>query len=265
MPHASHTVVLMYHRVGEVRHPAEARYCVTPRRFADQMHALARSGYRAVPVDAFVAWLEGGPALRERDFVLTFDDGFLGVLDHAAPTLEQLGWPFTVFLVTDLLGTVDAWQRNDGTAGGQYPLLGPEDLQGMAGRGACFHSHTCRHLSLPTLGDAELRAELILSHEALERLLGRGERYIAYPYGHVDDRVVAASRRAGYKAGFSVQPGFNRQDVDRFRIRRLDVAGTDTPDMLLRKMRLGSNDGSRMAGARYVAHRIADRLGGRSA
>lgn len=265
MPPAARTVVLMYHRVGEIDQPSEARYCATPERFDAQMQALAKNGYRAVPVEALVAWFDGGPALRARDFVLTFDDGFRGVLDHALPTLEKLGWPFTVFLVTDLLGGVDAWRRNDGTAGGKYPLLGAEDLQDMARRGASFHSHTCRHASLPTLGDTELQAELALSRAALTRLLGPGERYIAYPYGHADDRVVAAARHAGYKAGFSVQSGFNRQNVDRFRIRRLDVAGTDTPAMLLRKMRLGSNDGSRMASARYVAHRIAARLGGRPA
>ena len=41
-----------------------------------------------------------------------------------------------------------------------------------------------------------------------------------------------------------MQPGFNRGDVNPFRVRRLDVFGTDTPRMLLRKLQLGSNDGS---------------------
>ena len=53
-------------------------------------------------------------------------------------------------------------------------------------------------------------------------------------------------------------PGFNRRDVDRFRIRRIDVYGTDTPAMLLRKIRLGSNDGSLGHAARYYLDRAEE-------
>jgi peptidoglycan/xylan/chitin deacetylase (PgdA/CDA1 family) len=262
-------LVLMYHRIGEVRTAAEARYSITASRFAEHMHALSRRGYRAVPVEALVAWIGGGPPLRGRDFVLTFDDGFLGVRDHALPVLEQLGWPFAVFLVTDMLGGVDAWQRNDGSTGGRQALLSAADVRAMGLRGGSFHSHTRRHLSLPTLGDGELADELIGSRNALSALLGAGagdgDTYLAYPYGHVDDRVAAAARQAGYKAGFSVQSGFNRRGTDPFRIRRLDVFGTDTPGMLLRKLRFGSNDGGLGATLRYYARRISGRLTARSA
>jgi hypothetical protein len=72
--------------------------------------------------------------------------------------------------------------------------------------------------------------------------------------------VAEAARRAGYRGAFSTQPGFNRREVDRFRIRRIDVYGTDTPAMLLRKVRLGTNDGTLSALARYYAGRVKARL-----
>ena len=77
--------------------------------------------------------------------------------------------------------------------------------------------------------------------------------------------MLKAAQQAGYQAAFSTQPGFNRQDVDRFRLRRLDVFGTDTPAALLRKMRLGSNDGSLGQSLRYGARRLLARLGIQSA
>lgn len=252
-------LVLMYHRVGEVASVVESKYCVTPVRFAAQMRGLADRGYRAVSIDAFVQWLEGGPPLAAGDFVLTFDDGFLGVRDHALPILERLGWPFTVFLVTDLLGGVDSWKRNDGTAGGQHPLLSIEDVRTMRQGGCSFHSHTRRHLSLPGLDDAALADALTASRATLATLVGDGSHYLAYPYGHVDDRVELAARAAGYKAAFSVQPGFNRRDVNPFRIRRLDVFGTDTSSMLLRKVLFGSNDGTLRPALHYYWQRIAGR------
>ena len=78
----------------------------------------------------------------------------------------------------------------------------------------------------------------------------------------INERVEAATQATGYRAGFSTQPGFNRADVNRYRIRRLDVYGTDTPTMLLRKVRLGSNDGSLGHAARYYLDRVRSRLPG---
>ena len=83
--------------------------------------------------------------------------------------------------------------------------------------------------------------------------------FFAYPYGHHDERVVAAVEAAGYRAAFSVLTGFNRRDVDRWRIRRLDVYGTDTPRALLRKIRLGTNDGSLRAVFGYYRQRLLTR------
>jgi peptidoglycan/xylan/chitin deacetylase (PgdA/CDA1 family) len=265
MTAADRVLVLMYHRVGEVRTAAEGRYCIAPQRFAAQMRLLADKGYQAVAIDALVAWLAGGPALAQGAFVLTFDDGFQGVLTHALPVLEELGWPLTVFLVTDRLGGVDAWTRNGNPAGTTHPLMTTDEVLAMRQRGCSFHSHTRTHASLPMLDDAALADQLAGSRATLADLLGHDVDYLAYPYGHLDERVEAAARAAGYRAAFSVQPGFNRQDVNPFRVRRLDVFGTDSPATLLRKMHLGSNDGSLGHTLRYYAGQATGRLTGRAA
>jgi len=260
--HTQRVPVLMYHRVGEAHNSWEARYAISPRGFAAHMRALRRRGFRAIDIDDLVSWLEGGVALPEGTFLLTFDDGFRGVREHALPVLEELGWPCTVFLVSDLIGGQDDWTRQSNPSGQTYPLLDGGEIRDLQGRGVRFHSHTRSHASLPTLDDAALADQLRGSREALAELLGHEVRYIAYPFGHLDDRVEAATRAAGYRAAFSTQPGFNRPDVNRFRIRRLDVYGTDTPAMLLRKIRLGSNEGSLGHAARYYLDRIASRLRG---
>lgn len=260
MKSAHRVPVLMYHRVGPVRDRSDSRYCVTASRFAAQMLTLKRQGHRAVPVDALVAWLSGGPPLNEGDFVLTFDDGYLGVLEHALPVLEAVAWPCTVFLVTARLGGRDDWPRNDGVAAGSHRLLDAEQILDMQRRGCTFYSHTRTHNALTALNDAALSSELQGSREAIRALTGHDGHYLAYPYGRVDDRVEAAARAAGYTAAFSTRPGFNRCDVNPMRIRRLDVWGSDTPAMLLRKIRLGGNDGSVPGMARYYWRLAVDRL-----
>jgi peptidoglycan/xylan/chitin deacetylase (PgdA/CDA1 family) len=253
-------IVLMYHRLGHARNAWEARYAITPERFEAHMTALARAGRHAVSLDAFTRWLDGAESLPEGAVAITFDDGFRSVRELALPILVRLRWPFAVFLVSDLVGGEDDWTRASNPDGVAYPLLNADEIRDMQRSGVAFHSHTCSHPSLPDLDDARLAHELEQSRNALAELVGRPIDYLAYPFGHLDDRVVSAARRAGYRAAFSTQPGFNRRNVDRFRIRRIDVYGTDTPAMLLRKVRLGTNDGSLGALARYYAGRARARV-----
>ena len=260
MSKASRVPVLMYHRVGDAHNDWEARYAISPQNFAAHMQTLARKGYRAVGIDALVAWLGGGPPLPEGAILITFDDGFRGVREYALPVMEGLDWPFTVFLVSDLIGQEDVWTRDSNPAGVTYPLLDADEIRDMQRRGVSFHSHTRSHASLPTLDDAQLAEQLAGSRAALASQLGHDVPYIAYPFGHLDERVEVATRAAGYRAAFSTQSGFNRRDVNRYRIRRIDVYGTDTPSMLLRKIRLGSNDGSMAHAARYYLERLKSRL-----
>lgn len=262
MTQAARVPVLMYHRVGQAGNAWEARYCISPANFAAQMQALERKGHHAVGIDGLVNWLEGGPPLPQGAIVITFDDGFRGVREHALPVLESMGWPFTVFLVSDLIGQEDDWTRASNPDGVTHPLLDADEILDMQRRGVSFHSHTRSHASLPTLDDAGLADQLTASRAALAELLGHEVPYLAYPFGHLDERVEAATRAAGYRAAFSTQPGFNRRDVNRFRIRRIDVFGTDSPAVLLRKVRLGSNDGSLAHATRYYVDRLKARLPG---
>jgi peptidoglycan/xylan/chitin deacetylase (PgdA/CDA1 family) len=251
----------MYHRVGTAHDASERKYCVAPVRFADQMKVLAKNGYQAVTIEDFIAWIEGRRDLPNGSFMLTFDDGFMGVHDHAAPVLTELGWPATVFLVSALIGEQDEWSHHDSSNAATYPLLDQSHILAMTKQEFSFHSHSRRHADLTQLTDAALEDEVAGSRGELAALLGTPPDFLAYPYGRFDDRVVDCARRAGYRAAFSVLSGFNRPGNDPFHIRRLDVFGTDTPTMLLRKIRLGSNDGSWHASLRYAAGRFKQRLG----
>lgn len=253
---AVRTPVLMYHRVGDAHNERERKYCISPQRFAKHMQILARAGWQAVTIDDFFDWLDGSVELPEQSFLLTFDDGFLGVHEYAAPVLTALGWPATVFLVSQLIGQRDAWGEARNPSGATYPLMDASHIRELRARGFSFHSHTRSHADLLTLNDSALHDQLAGARDDLQTLLGVAVDYLAYPYGRYDDRILRAAQAAGYRAAFSVQAGFNRRDIDRFRLRRLDVFGTDTPSMLLRKIRFGTNDGSLKHLMRYYLHRI---------
>ncbi len=253
--------VLMYHRIGATHNEWESRYCIPPDQFVKHMYRLAALGMRACSLTDFFAWLEQEQALPEGSFLLTFDDGFLGVYEHAATVLQELGWPATIFLVSRMIGREDEWCKTENPSGATYPLLTREHITAMRKTGFTFQSHTRLHPDLTTLSEDNLAEELAGSRKDLEDMLGEQVRYLAYPYGHLNEHVLDATRAAGYEAAFSTQPGFNRRGVDRYRVRRLDVFGTDTPTMLARKIFFGSNDGSWQQTFRYYRGRVADKLG----
>jgi len=252
--------VLMYHRVGKAHNDWERKYCVGSDQFAKHMNALASNGWSAIHLSDFFSWLDGRIEIPQQSFLLTFDDGFLGVFEHAAPVLRQLDWPATVFLVSTLIGKRDSWCETHNPSGATYPLMDADQIRELLGQGFDFQSHTRRHADLPTIDDETLQDELSGSREDLQTILGKPVDYLAYPFGRYDERVLIAAQRAGYKAAFSTQPGFNRREIERFRLRRLDVFGTDDATKLLRKIGLGSNDGSLINSLRYPVNRLLSRL-----
>lgn len=89
--------VLMYHRVNDAeRDPWQLS--VSPTFFAEQIAVLA-DGYRPVTLSQLAA----GEA-PDRSVAVTFDDGYVDVLENAKPVLERNDCPATVFIPTGLLG-----------------------------------------------------------------------------------------------------------------------------------------------------------------
>ena len=258
MIEADRIPVLMYHRVGTPDSPSDV-YCVSPARFDAHMAALANAGYHAISIDSFERWLSGVGSLPEKAFLLTFDDGFLGVYEHAAPVLVPRCWPATAFLVVGKVGRASDWMVTTRNAMKVHPLMGAIELQQVRQQGFSLQSHSYLHQDLTTLQPEMLRDDLERSRDAISELTGEIPRFIAYPYGRHNEWVREAAKRAGFSLGFSVESGFNRVGQAPFSIRRIDVFGTDTPRMLMRKVRLGTNDGSLDSLFRYYGRRLIRR------
>ena len=191
-------LVLCYHAVSE-SFPSELS--VGPERLEAQLRLLIERGYEGV---TFAEAVENGAGGRK--VAVTFDDAYLSVRDLAFPILSRLGLRGTVFAPTEYVG-IDgpmSWPGIDDWVGGPHEReLRPmswEDLRGLADAGWEVGSHTRTHPRLTEVDDdGALALELDGSRQACEDRLGRSCPSLAYPYGDVDDRVVAAARAAGYR------------------------------------------------------------------
>jgi peptidoglycan/xylan/chitin deacetylase (PgdA/CDA1 family) len=138
---------------------------------------------------------------------VTFDDAYRSIGEHAAPLLSRLGLPGTLFVPTQWVGSEKpmSWSGIDRYVGGPHETellpLSWEEIAALSDAGWEIGSHTRSHPDLTTLGDDALDAELAGSRSDVEERLGHPCRAIAYPYGHLDGRVIRAAERADYHAG----------------------------------------------------------------
>jgi peptidoglycan/xylan/chitin deacetylase (PgdA/CDA1 family) len=107
-------------------------------------------------------------------------------------------------------------------------VLNWDQVREMASGGIEFGSHTVTHPVLSrVLDDSLLDRELVESRCEIQRQTSRQVVSIAYPVGGksaVDERVIVAVERAGYKIAFTYQTGLNRiGSWDRFQLKRLRV------------------------------------------
>lgn len=190
-------MVLMYHCIAE---SPEDPYgvCVTPARFAEQMAWLADRGLRGVSMSELVDAMRAG---RERRLVgLTFDDGYVGLLENALPVLQRHDFTATMYIVSGLLGGTNEWD-----AGPVRPLVSADEVLQLAAAGMEIGSHTASHSRLAGVGAERLEAEVRDSRSQLSELLGHPVRGFAYPWGTMDAAARQAVRDAGFDHACAVE------------------------------------------------------------
>jgi peptidoglycan/xylan/chitin deacetylase (PgdA/CDA1 family) len=210
----------MYHRVEEI--PSDAMYptnFVRPAQFKDQLAALRDWGYSSVTLADWLAYVDGRKSLPPRPVILTFDDGYRSVMDHAWPLLRAQGFHALSFLVTGQLGGTNAWDSRERPA----PLLSGDEVLALRRDGMDFGSHTRTHRPLTRLSPGVVEEELVGSRRDLAALLGNPPIALAYPFNNQDRSVRHAAMRAGYAAAVRGTGRMNWRVTPPLGLRRMKV------------------------------------------
>lgn len=189
--------ILMYHHVGALgpdAPPVVRRYTVTPEQFEEQMAWLEANNYVTIDLHRVeAALLHATPMLDaeaeragKRPVVITFDDGWGEQHTTAAPILAKHHQTATFFVYTRAVGE------------GPGVYMSWDQLRALRDAGHAIESHTLTHPRLTEVKDAELAEQLSESKKSLEERLGGTHTVFAYPFGACDERVIAATRAAGY-------------------------------------------------------------------
>ena len=197
---ASLPPILCYHKI-EPRHELGVTR-IGPRRFARQIERFAERGWRTLDLGELAACTRGERAVGPREVVITFDDAYRGLRDHAFPVLRAHGFCALCFAVTDYAGRLNRWDVAYG--GRRFAHLAWRDMRRWQERGIEFGSHTATHPRLTWLGEDAAHLELSRSRVALAAALDSDVGAVSYPFGAAGARERRLAREAGYALGFGL-------------------------------------------------------------
>lgn len=153
---------------------------------------------------------------------ITFDDGFLNFTSSAMPQLSHLGFPATVFVVSDAVGGTNAWGGTPALGIPTLPLMSWPDLDRVRNAGFAIGAHSRNHPYLTSLSPAEVEDEMAGCVERIFSELGERPRQFAYPYGAVNGAVASVAREA-FDHSVTTELRVVAPDDDRAMLPRLDA------------------------------------------
>ncbi len=208
-------LVLGYHRVVEDFERAARGYMpsmLTSVAMLEQQLDWIGRHYDFADPDEMGRWLDGAGPGRKPVALVSFDDGYRDVHDHALPLLKRKGIPALVFVVSDLVGT-SGLQLHDELyllLAHALPLWHMPRLQLQAVLREAQAQLPGRQVPDPGLGDPKpiMRALFsTLSQAALLRVIRVLRRQVTLPETEtaglvsLDWPMLAAMRAAGLRIG----------------------------------------------------------------
>ena len=209
--------ILMYHEIGQ----GEGSFYVSLDNFNKQMEYIKNKGYEVISLDSLVESIKSNKRLKRNKVVITFDDGYKNNFTYASPVLMKMGFPATIFLITDFMG------KKFEDSGKEFMTW--EEIVTMSDNGISFGRHTKSHVKLGLINDEELAfKEISSSKKAIEAKIGKPVDYFCYPAGSFNEKIKELVKKAGYKGACTTNRGFVKYNRDVYQLKRIKVTNSDT-------------------------------------
>jgi peptidoglycan/xylan/chitin deacetylase (PgdA/CDA1 family) len=196
-PPPSTCSILVYHRFA----PAVADSMTTTTAvFEQQVGAMRLHGYRIVPLAGLMDVLRHRVPASGHLVAITVDDGHRSVYSELLPALRRLDIPVTLFIYPSAIGHAAyalTWEQLRELAA---------DPQVEIGAHTYWHPDfrlERRRLAPPDYVEF-VAMQLSRPRAVLQQELGIQARFLAWPYGIVDDELQRQAQASGYSAAFAL-------------------------------------------------------------
>lgn len=206
-------MILMYHKTDIIK---PSKWWVTVKRFEYQILSLYQQK-KFVYLDEF-------DSKNEKHVVITFDDAYENIFNHAFPILKKHKIPFEVFINGELLGDWNHFDRSEL----HTRFCSLDHLIEMSKHGGRIQWHTSNHANLTKLTDGEVIKQIEVPSQFKDIFIEPHFKWFAYPYGAHNEKIVDMVRKKFYGA-LSVDDG---NDFDPHQLNRVTVDEQWDPKML---------------------------------
>ncbi len=221
---ASGARVLLYHSITREERSDAGEMTTAIGLFRRHLAILRDDGYSVQSADRVIDAIAARRSLPSRTVAITFDDGYVGVIEHALPVLLERRLTATAFVLPGLWGKTASWPSNAPPT--ERRLWSESDTREWQRAGMSVGSHSMTHRDLRSLDEAAIREEIGGSRRILEGLLGRISGF-CYPWSRVTSREATAAREAGYDYAVAGSYGRYHKPGDRFVLERMTIDHDD--------------------------------------
>jgi peptidoglycan/xylan/chitin deacetylase (PgdA/CDA1 family) len=191
-------------------------------------------------------WRNSGGGLPRKPILITFDDAYADITEHALPILRHFGFSAAVFAVTARIGQTSNWDASRGYT--TLPLMSAEQIRYWAEQGIEFGAHSRTHADLTTLSTDALFEEIVTSRNELAALVNRPAIAFAYPFGAYNDAALGiVQSNFDLAFTFNLNNGFNCRETDPHLLRRVLVRSNQSMLAFSLLVRMGFNWRSKLA------------------
>ena len=236
--------ILTYHQIADAppKGTPHRGLVVAPEDFSNQMAMLSLLGYQGLSMTDLQPYLRGERVGKVVG--ITLDDGYLNNLTHAAPVLQRYGFSATCYVVSQMLGKTNAWDREAGIP--EATLMSAAQLREWVSHGQEVGAHTQNHVRLMQLDRTHAREEITHCKTDLEELMGASVQHFCYPYGEYAPEHVAMAMEAGYTTATTTQRSRCQTHEDYLQLPRVPIARRTTRMALLLKLATAYEDRRRV-------------------
>ena len=218
--HPSEIPILMYHQIRDSNRNEKLKsLCVSPKSFSMQMHLLKLLGYKGLSMRKLTPYLKGEK--KGKVVGITFDDGFLNNLQYAAPILHRLEFSSTCYIISDLIGSTNIWDKELGAP--QVPLMDRREINSWIDHDQDIGCHTANHLDITTCSTDILATETLQSKEKLEKEFQLKIDDFCYPFGEYKDREKKFIEKCGFKTAVTTNRSRLAESDDLLELPRVHI------------------------------------------
>lgn len=188
-------------------------------KFEQQMAILREKGWQPL------VFSQLSQSLPDKAVVVSFDDGFRSVFEHAAPVMERYGIVGNVYLPTSYIGTDSHFMNWD-------------MIRTLQDRGWEMQAHTHTHADIRNLNADALLAQVEDSDRCFARELGVLPQAFCMPFGTYDRSSLQNLRALGrYRWLLGSHYGRSLEGTPTGAVLpRIGISNDDTMEMFLRKL-----------------------------